>query len=330
MGALDLVRPPSLAERLTAEAGLARREIREGRFQRTMAVMAGFAAVVSGFEAYVQHSRGAFSHRLMWTPVWLTPPTVLAALGALVSERVARTFLPAVSLVSLLDGVIGFVYHVQGIRRLPGGFQLGQYNVVMGPPIFAPLLTCATGAIGLIAGFLRREALEEPWWVPETAPDAASWVPALPAERPEPAGFPQRWLVDISQGRFQRLMALVAASLAILSGGEAYFEHLRGSYNQRWMWTPVWVTPPMVLAAAGAAMSERVARVVLPVASIVTFLDGLLGFGLHLRGIKRMPGGFTNLQFNVTLGPPMFAPLLFSAVGLLGFIASLLRRSAEC
>ena len=324
MGALDLVRPPSLAERLTAEAGLARREIREGRFQRTMAVMAGFAAVVSGFEAYVQHSRGAFSHRLMWTPVWLTPPTVLAALGALVSERVARTFLPAVSLVSLLDGVIGFVYHVQGIRRLPGGFKLGQYNVVMGPPIFAPLLTCATGAIGLIAGFLRREALEE-----RSGQERVSSTEFRVTAAPKPENRYSKLAEDISQGRFQRVMALVAASLAILSGGEAYFEHLRGSYNQRWMWTPVWVTPPMVLAAAGAAMSERVARVVLPVASIVTFLDGLLGFGLHLRGIKRMPGGFTNLQFNLTLGPPMFAPLLFSAVGILGFIASLLRRSNE-
>jgi hypothetical protein len=65
---------------------------------------------------------------------------------------------------------------------------------------------------------------------------------------------------------------------------------------------------------------------VLPVVAVVTLLDGLLGFGLHLQGIKRMPGGFENLRFNFTMGPPMFAPLLFCSVGLLGFIASLLRR----
>ena len=72
----------------------------------------------------------------------------------------------------------------------------------------------------------------------------------------------------------------------MLAGGEAYFEHLRGSFNQRLMWTPVWVTPPMVAAAIGAALSQRVAEHVLPLASAVTFLDGLLGFALHLQGIQ--------------------------------------------
>jgi hypothetical protein len=121
-------------------------------------------------------------------------------------------------------------------------------------------------------------------------------------------------------------MALVSAAFAVLAGGEAYFEHLRGSYNQPVMWTPVWVTPPMVGAAVGSAFSRRIATRVLPVAAAVTFLDGVLGFALHLRGIYRMPGRFSNLRFNITMGPPLFAPLLFTAVGLLGMTASLLRR----
>jgi hypothetical protein len=83
----------------------------------------------------------------------------------------------------------------------------------------------------------------------------------------------------------------------------------------------------MVAAAVGAARSEQVARGILPWASVVTLLDGALGFFLHLRGIHRMPGGFTNFRFNVTTGPPLFAPLLFSAVGLLGLIAALLPRT---
>jgi len=54
--------------------------------------------------------------------------------------------------------------------------------------------------------------------------------------------------------------------------------------------------------------------------------DGLLGFLLHIRGIRDMPGGTHNLRFNITMGPPLFAPLLLSSVGLLGLIASLVRR----
>jgi hypothetical protein len=79
------------------EVRLARREIRQGRFQRTMALITAFAAVVSGWEAYAQHLRGAFSSWLMWTPVGLTPPTVVAALCALVSPRLARRALPALN-----------------------------------------------------------------------------------------------------------------------------------------------------------------------------------------------------------------------------------------
>jgi hypothetical protein len=255
----------------------------------------------------------------MWTPVWLTPPTAAAGLAAMVSKRAARTVLPAASLVSLIDGVLGFIYHIRGIRRLPGGFKLGQYNVVMGPPIFAPLLLGTVGMTGLIASMLRRETSDP--------------HPALPLKgegifsRQHGAfGRLKRDESDIEHGRFQQGMALTSAIFAVLAGGEAYFEHLRGSYNQAVMWTPVLVTPPMVGAAVGSAFSQRIATQVLPVAAAVTFLDGVLGFALHLRGIYRMPGRFDNFRFNITMGPPLFAPLLFTAVGLLGMTASLLRR----
>jgi hypothetical protein len=83
----------------------------------------------------------------------------------------------------------------------------------------------------------------------------------------------------------------------------------------------------MVAASVGAVFSQSVAERVLPITSSAVFADGLLGFVLHLRGIERMPGGFRNLGFNLTLGPPLFAPMLLCSVGLLGLCASLLRRT---
>jgi hypothetical protein len=292
---------------------LARREIRQGRFERSMALITAFAAIVSGWEAYAQHLRGAFSHWLMWTPVGLTPPTIVAALAAVVRPDLGRRVLPALALASLADGIVGFVFHLRGIGRMPGGWKLGQYNVVMGPPIFAPLLTCTVGVVGLLTGLLRPEV-----------PPSRSWRLAVAGRLP---ARQNGLAANIAHGRFQRVLALVSAVFAVLAGGEAYAEHLRGSFNRRVMWTPVWLTPPMIAAAVGAAASQRVAETVLPLAAVVTFLDGLLGFLLHLQGIQRMPGGFRNLQFNFTMGPPLFAPLLFSSVGLLGFIAALLRRA---
>jgi len=293
-----------ILRQIEREARLARREIRQGRFERSMALVTAFAAIVSGFEAYAQHQRGAFKDPFMWTPVALTPPTVVAAVAAIINPRTATRFLRPLALAWLADGVIGGGLHVRGIARLPGGFKAGQYNVVMGAPIFAPLLAAMVGVLGVIGGLLK--------------PEGASLPPAEP-------GFGR----GISRERFQQVMAVTTAAFGALAGGEAYFEHLRGSFNQRWMWTPVWLTPPTVVAALAAARSTHVASRVLPALSIAAFADGILGFFLHLRGIKRMPGHFTNLRFNLVMGPPMFAPLLLCSVGLLGLIASILKGEAE-
>lgn len=292
---------------------LVRREIRDGRFQRAMALMAAFAAIVSGFEAFVQHRRGAFADPLMWTPVVLMPPTAVGALVVVASGRGTRVLLPLLSVASITDGIVGFLLHLRGIQRMPGAFRLGQYNVVMGPPVFAPLLMSSVGVLGLLAAALR--------------PAKGSDVTGIVGNRG--AGSLARFVSDIADGRFQRGMAVTSASLAVLAGGEAYFEHLRGSFNNRLMWTPVWLTPPMVVAGIVAAASEEAAHVALPAASLVMFGDGLAGFLLHLRGIRDMPGGFSNLDFNMTYGPPLFAPLLFSSVGLLGLIATLMRRGGR-
>ena len=304
-------------------ARLTRAEIREGRFQRGMAIMAAFAAIVSGFEAYMQHLRGAFSHWLMWTPVVLTPVVSLAAGAAVFSRNAAKRLLPLVSLITLADGVLGFIFHIRGIQRMPGGIKVGQYNIVMGPPIFAPLLMCTVGVLGGLASLLRREKLD---LLDAPVRRRRRGRRKTESDTESPAG---RLTFDIAHGRFQQGFALLSVFFAFLAGGEAYFAHLRGSFNQRVMWAPVWVTPVMMLAGIGAARSRRIARAVLPLTSAVTFLVGGLGFILHLRGLWRMPGRLGNIEFKLMLGPPLFAPLLFCAVGLLGLIAALLRREGS-
>ena len=132
--------------------------------------------------------------------------------------------------------------------------------------------------------------------------------------------------LDVERGRFQRFLALTTAFFAVLAGGEAFFEHLRGSFCQRIMWTPVWLSPLVIVSGVGAAIDERFARTVLPLTATASLIDGLLGAYLHLRGVHRMAGGFRNFLFNFTMGPPLFAPLLFCAVGLMGLLASVLRR----
>ena len=134
-------------------------EAHAGRLRRTFGVLAAFAALASGWEAYVQHLRGAYDDWLMWTPVLLSPPMAVAGLAATINERVAQVALPWLSLLVLVDGVVGFVYHLKGISRLPGGFRLASYNVTMGPPIFAPLFFLSVGVLGLLASAARPERI---------------------------------------------------------------------------------------------------------------------------------------------------------------------------
>jgi hypothetical protein len=80
-----------------------------------------------------------------------------AGIAAVKNPRVAHTWLPAVSVVAIVDGAVGFGYHARGVLRRPGGLKMPFYNIIYGPPLFAPLLFAASGFLGLLASLLRKE-----------------------------------------------------------------------------------------------------------------------------------------------------------------------------
>lgn len=131
--------------------------IREGRFQRSLALIAGLSSVLSGLEVVTEHYRGSYSQRVMYSPIILSPALLIAGISGAISRRAARTVLPLVSLLTVIDGVVGFVFHVRGVARKPGGFQEPLYNIVMGPPLLAPGSLALVGGIGLAAAFAERE-----------------------------------------------------------------------------------------------------------------------------------------------------------------------------
>ena len=130
---------------------------RAGRMQQTLAAAAALAAPPLAFEIYFEHYKGSFGDKWMWTPVFLTPPLTAAGIAGVVSERAARTVLPAVSALYCLDGIVGLITHVQGVRKKPGGFSEPTYNLVMGPPLLAPGSLAMIGGMGIAAALSRRE-----------------------------------------------------------------------------------------------------------------------------------------------------------------------------
>ena len=131
--------------------------VREGRVQRTLSAMVAGAALPLGGEIWFEHYKGSFGDKWMWTPIALTPLLTAAGVAGVFSERAARTALPFVSALYTLDGMVGVISHVRGVRRKPGGFQEPLYNIVMGPPVLAPGSLALIGALGIVAPLVPRE-----------------------------------------------------------------------------------------------------------------------------------------------------------------------------
>ncbi len=135
-----------------------------------------------------------------------------------------------------------------------------------------------------------------------------------------------RALYDVSHGRFERSLAALTAVGALVTTVEIYFEHYKASFGNKWMWSPIVVTPPVVVAGIGGVFSRRWAKLWLPITAGIYTANGLLGEYLHARGVGRKPGGWKNAAYNVPMGPPIAAPGLMCIVGGMGLLAAVLRR----
>ena len=324
--------------------------IREGRFQRSLSLIAGLSGMLSGLEVLTEHYRGSYSQRIMYSPIVLSPSLLIAGVWGALSRKAARTVLPIVSAVTILDGVIGFGFHVRGIHRKPGGWRVPIFNLIMGPPVLAPLLFAISGYLGLIATFLRREddpdvpttaqPTGSPQFTRSASPESRAPTLDLPGAAAHSTGAWWSRLLPsgvvgegeeleqhIREGRFQKHLAAMAAVSAVLSGVEALYSHYKNNFQYKAQWTPILLTPVLFGAGIGAIYSRVIARTLLPLVSILAMLDGAAGTFYHARGMLRRPGGLKYPLYNVMYGPPLFAPLLFAASGFMGLLASLLRRA---
>ena len=133
------------------------RDWRRGRAQKLLSAATAVSALPLGFEIYLNHYSGSFGNKWMWTPVALSPALSAAGVAGVMSERAAKTVLPALSAVFLLDGAAGVYFHVRGAYRKPGGFKEATYNFIMGPPALAPGSLAMIGGMGIAAALSRRE-----------------------------------------------------------------------------------------------------------------------------------------------------------------------------
>ena len=218
----------------------------------------------------------------MYTPVILSGALFISGVAGAVSRRAARTILPVVSAITLADCLIGFGFHIRGIQRKPGGWRLPVFNIVMGPPIFAPLLFGTSAYLGLVASFLRREDSSQR----VSRHPAPVWSKLLPRKLDQ---HELTVVQELREGRFQRHLAVATAAAAFFSGIEALYSHYKNNFKYKAQWSPIVIAAALVGAAMGAVRSPRVAKKLLPAVSVLAIADGAVGFYYHARGVVAPP-----------------------------------------
>ncbi|ETW24811.1 hypothetical protein MGAST_06330 [Mycobacterium gastri 'Wayne'] len=70
--------------------------------------------------------------------------------------------------------------------------------------------------------------------------------------------FVDRVLRNVAHGRFERSLSDLTAFAALVTTAEVYFEHYRASFGNKWMWSPIVVTPPVVVTGVPLKYSTQV------------------------------------------------------------------------
>ncbi len=136
----------------------------------------------------------------------------------------------------------------------------------------------------------------------------------------------RRAVANFRRGRAQKLLSAATAASALPLGLEIYTNHYGGSFGNKWMWTPVFLSPALAAAGVAGVFSEKAATTVLPAISSLYLLDGAAGTYFHLRGAYRKPGGFKEATYTLVTGPPALAPGSLAMIGGIGVAAALSRR----
>jgi hypothetical protein len=194
---------------------------RQGCFQRSLCLIVSATSVASGLEVGYEHYKGSYSNPVMYTPVILSGALASAGLLGVLSSSAAHTILRGVSVVTLADGIIGFFFHVRGVARKPGGWGLPVINIVMGPPIFAPLLFGTSAYLGLMASYLRREG--DPHTIKKCLEHLIEGL----------AFGKSDWRTNLRQGRFQRHLSMLTILWALFSGFEALYSHYKTNFRYK-------------------------------------------------------------------------------------------------
>jgi hypothetical protein len=254
------------------------------------------AALLAGSvltDSAIEHYRGSFQNRAMYTPLASAALAVGAGLFAMCDPRPARhSGRSAVNAVAAAVGLAGLGFHIYNVTKRPGG--VSWLNLFYAAPLGAPVALTLAGALGWSAEQLRAQPAR-----------GNARLFGMPADR---------------------TLAAISAAGLVGTAAEAALLHFRGAYHNPAMVLPV-AAPPIgaALLAWSACSSAPRPRGLARLWLKLTALLGFAGMGFHAYGVSRNMGGWRNWRQNLLNGPPIPAPPSFTALAVSGLAALQLR-----
>jgi hypothetical protein len=264
---------------------------------RLLNAAAGLLSLSVLIDSGLEHYRGSFKNKAMYTPLAVSSLGLAANLHGLLNggfrRRGARE---AVYALAATSGVVGTGFHAYNITKRPG--RLSWLNLFYAAPPGAP---AALGLAGLLGAAAERV-------------------------RSTPSGKAPR-LADRPAGRL--LAGLTALGLAG-TAAEAGLLHFRGAFQNPAMLAPVSL-PPVAAALLGWAAAGKGGkrRPFARLALVLTTGLGIAGVGFHIWGVSRHRGGWRNWRQTLLVGPPVPTPPAFTALALAGLAALTLMECAD-
>ena len=260
-----------------------------GRAARRLNRAAGTIATSVLIDSAMEHYRGGFENKAMYTPLVVSALTILASFhGHRDRATQAHWGRDIIYALAGLTGAIGTGFHLYNVGKKPGGFC--WQNLFYAAPLGAPTAIALAGMTGFLAERVRDNA-------PGTVPSVLGM----------PAG---------------RMVAAMTGAGLIGTTAEAGLLHFRGAFHNPAMLLPVTVPPAAaaLLAAAAAGAAERPRPLTRWWLRFTAFL-GVAGVGFHAIGVARNMGGWRNWRQNIQAGPPLPAPPAFFGLALAGLAA---------
>lgn len=249
---------------------------------------AGILATSVLLDSAVEHYRGSFENKAMYTPLIVSALTLAASVhGTSDHLAAAHRTRQAVYGAGALTGLAGTAFHIYNVMKRPGA--LTWQNLFYGAPIGAPMAILLAGLLGSAAEQVRDN------------PPGRARVLDLPAGR---------------------LLAFVSGAGLCGTAGEAALLHFRGAFHNPAMFAPVTIPPiggALLLNAAFGA--KRRNRKLTRWWMRLTGCLGVAGVGFHIWGVQRNMGGWRNWRQNVLNGPPIPAPPSFTGLAVAGLAA---------